>query len=389
MPERAWRFKSSHPHRWPASCPLAPRPSVRCLAITRSRDSRGQSCDDDPCVNDFVVRFALLALALSLAAWIALSLVVILGRVWHDRRHREGMRALSPRRARRLLRRASRPTRTDWGRWRRVAAITSLANARHRAAPRLLRRAIADPDPSIASAATRALGGIGDEWAIELLLEALRMGHVTRSRVASQLDRLAPLPGAQLLSLLHDPDPTVRFWGATLLAPYPELGQASLIELTRDVDPNVRAAAVETLGSRGGPGAAEAALALLEDPAWFVRVHAARSAGHVLGAAAAPAIARLLSHDRWWVRTAAKDALRGLGRAAIPALIPVLSSPDGFARNGAAEVLQDIGLVDHLAAEDPASPLLVRIYAAGGERLREAAEMRLGRLARAEEARAA
>jgi HEAT repeat protein len=340
-------------------------------------------------VNDIVVQFALLAFGVAVAAWIAVSAVVVLGRLWYDRRHRETTGAVRPRKARRLIRRALRETRTDWGRWRRVAAITRLAHARHPAMRRILRRAVADPDPVVASAAVRALGDVGDEWAIELLLEALREGRVSRSRVASQLERLAPVPGAQLLPLLRDPDPTVRFWGATLLEPYPTLGQADLVASTRDVDGNVRAAAVETLGGRGGDGAAEASLSLLHDPAWFVRVHAARAAGQVVGAPSAPALTQLLADSRWWVRTAAKDALRGLGQASIEALLPVLGSADEFARNGAAEVLQDIGFVDHLAAEDPGSPLLARIYAAGGVRLREAAELRAASRARAEEARAA
>jgi hypothetical protein len=52
-------------------------------------------------------------------------------------------------------------------------------------------------------------------------------------------------------------------------------------------------------------------------------------------------------------------------------------------------VLQDIGLVDHLALEDPRSPLLARIYAAGGEKLREAAEERTARERRLREEKAA
>jgi HEAT repeat protein len=192
-----------------------------------------------------------------------------------------------------------------------------------------------------------------------------------------------------LLHLLRDADPAVRFWAATLLAPYVGFGDTALVALTRDEDANVRAAAVEALATRSGGEVREAVLALLDDPAWFVRVHAARAAGHVAGAAAAPDIARLLADERWWVRTAAKDALEGIGPDAVPALVPVLSSPDRFARNGAAEVLQDIGLVDHLALESPQSPLLARIYAAGGQKFREAAEARIARDRRFREERAA
>jgi HEAT repeat protein len=330
-------------------------------------------------VDGVVRQIGLLVLVFSLATWVALSLVVVLGRVWYDRRYRDDVGALRPRTARRLMRRAVREARTDWGRWRRVAALSRLARARHPATRRVLRRAVTDPDSQVAAAAVRLLGDVGDEWAIELLLESLRTGHVQRSRVASQLERLAPMPGVQLLPLLRDPDPAVRFWGATLLAPYDEIGQSDLVAQTRDEDANVRAAAIETLGDRGREDAAEAALRLLDDPAWFVRVHAARAAGQTAGGASAVPLTRLLSDQRWWVRSAAKDALRGLGRAAIEALLPVLISPDQFARNGAAEILQDIGFVDHLALEEPGSPLLARIYAAGGERLREAAEVRSAR----------
>lgn len=329
-------------------------------------------------------------LAVAFSAWALLSLVVLLGRARYDRQRRDPRsHELGVAEARRLIRRAGGRPRTDWRRWRRVSALTRLTQAHHPAAPRLVRRAVTDTDPSIAAAAIRVLGNLGDDWAIELLLAAMREGHTPRSRIAAQLERLAPRPGALLLPLLRDPDPAVRFWGATLLAPYPDLGQVSLLDLTRDTDPNVRAASVETLGGRGGQGVAEAALALLGDPAWFVRVHAARSAGHVLGASGAPALARLLSDTRWWVRTAAKDALRGIGPQAVAALLPVLTSADAFARNGAAEVLQDIGFVDALAFERPDSPLLERIYAAGGERLREAAELRARGRKLSEEARAA
>ena len=258
-----------------------------------------------------------------------------------------------------------------------MSALQRLEQAHHPAVPRLIRRVLGDPDPKIAGAAIRTLGDIGDEWAIDLLLDALRAGHGQRSRIAAELERLAPLPGVQLLTLLRDSDPLVRFWGATLLRPYPELGNATLIELTWDSDPNVRAAAVETLGTRTGHGVGVALLARLDDHEWFVRVHAARAAGHVLGAEAAPTIARHLAEERWWVRTAAKDALRGMGSDAVPSLLAILTHEDPFARNGAAEVLQDIGFVDFLALDNPRSPLLERIYAAGGERFREAAEARI------------
>jgi HEAT repeat protein len=337
-----------------------------------------------------VLRVALAVFAVAVSAWALLSLLVIVGRARYDRKRREPTsKALGRREAERLVRRASRTPRTEWGKWRRVAALARLEQAHHVAVPRVIRPVLEDPDERIATAAIRTLGGIGDEWAIDLLIAALRSGAGPRSRVAAELERLAPAPGPKLLPLLRDWNPMVRFWGATLLGPYPELGESSLIALTWDADPNVRAAAVETLGSRTGSAVGDATLACVDDSEWFVRVHAARSAGHVLGAAAAPTITRLLADERWWVRTAAKDALRAIGSGAVPSLLSVLAHEDPFARNGASEVLQDIGFVDFLVRSNSRSPLLERIYAAGGERLRHAAEERAADLEPDHEARVA
>lgn len=323
-----------------------------------------------------VLRVALVVLALAFGSWLALSVAIVLGRLHYDRARRRDARPLSRRAAKRLVRRAGGRPRSEWGRWRRVRALQRLERAHHPAVPKLITPVLEDPDPMIAAAAIRTLGDVGDDWAIEVLLGALRRGNGQRSRIAAELERLSPAPGARLLPLLRDWSPYARFWGATLLRAYPELGTPTLIDLTWDPDPNVRAAAVETLGSRTGPAVGAALLARLDDSEWFVRVHAARASGAAIGAEAAPTIARLFADERWWVRTAAKDALRGMGVDAVPSLLSLLVHDDAFARNGAAEVLQDNGFVDFLVLDNPSSPLLARIYAAGGQRYRDAAEAR-------------
>jgi HEAT repeat protein len=329
-----------------------------------------------------VFSVAVAVAAISFASWLALSLTTILGRLRYDRRReRRSSSVLSERGANRLVRRVRRRPRTEWGRWRRVLALQRLGRAQHPAVPALVRHVLDDPDSRVASAAIVTLGDSGDDWAIDFLLDALRRGTGSRSRVAAALEQLAPAPRERLLPLLRDWNPAVRFWGATLLQSYPDLGEATLIELTWDSDPNVRAAAVETLGTRKGQDVGTALMARLDDSEWFVRVHAARAAGLVVGVEAAPSICRLLADERWWVRTAAKDALRAIGNEAVPALLSVLGHDDRFARNGAAEVLQDIGFVDFLALDSPRSPLLERIYAAGGTRYRDAAEARADGLA--------
>jgi HEAT repeat protein len=327
-------------------------------------------------VDALVLRVAIVVLSVAFGVWVALSVAIVLGRLRYERTRRRHTRPLSPRAAKRLVHRARSRPRTEWGRWRRLRALQRLEGAHHAAVPRLIRPVLDDPDPMIAAAAIRTLGDIGDDWAVDVLLDALRRGEKQRSRIASELERLAPLPAKKLVPLLHDWNPQVRFWGATLLRPYPDLGTETLIGLTWDSDPNVRAAAVETLGTRSGSAVGVALVARLDDSEWFVRVHAARAVGHVVGVDAAPSIVRLFADERWWVRTAAKDALRGMGVDAVPTLLSVLAHDDRFARNGAAEVLQDNGFVDFLVLDDPRSPLLARIYAAGGDRYRDAAEAR-------------
>ncbi|MBM2822636.1 MAG: hypothetical protein HW413_1382 [Thermoleophilia bacterium] len=364
--------------------------ALRLGRIPRSRDGTCPAGDDDERVDALVLRVAVVVLAIALPAWLLLSLAIVLGRVRYDRRQKQPATAeLSARAADRLVRRVGRRPRTEWGRWRRVTALQRLERAHHPAVPRLIRSVLNDPDLRIATAAIRTLGDIGDDWAVELLIDSLKRGFGPRSRIAAELEELAPAPGQRLVPLLRDWNPAVRFWGASLLRPYPELAEGTLIELTWDPDPNVRASAVETLGTRSGRAAGAALLARLDDSEWFVRVHAARAAGQVLGVDAAPTIARLLADERWWVRTAAKDALRGLGVDAVPSLLSILAHEDPFARNGAAEVLQDIGFVDFLALDNPGNPLLERIYEAGGERYRDAAESRVDGIAPGRGVRAA
>ena len=121
--------------------------------------ARRAARDDDGLVNELVLDVALLVLALSLPAWLALSLAIVFGRVRYERSHREVTSApLSDRAARRLVRRVRGRPRTEWGRWRRVTAVQRLERAHHRAVPRLIRPLLVDEDAKIAAAAIRTLG---------------------------------------------------------------------------------------------------------------------------------------------------------------------------------------------------------------------------------------
>ncbi|HEY2382402.1 MAG TPA: HEAT repeat domain-containing protein [Terriglobia bacterium] len=250
-----------------------------------------------------------------------------------------------------LVRAASRPL--LGGKWLRIEALRILALAEHPASEQLLEKAVFANDDDLVGAAVSLLGHRNDLRSARLLVTALRLGSYSRSRTATQIDRLSiPIPHL-LTGLLADRHPKVRFWAATLLQRY--AGSAKINRLlalaSDDSDPEVRKAAIETLGKAGGPQAAESALRRLDDPVWYVRAHAVKALGDLRRLDFAPGVVPLLGDKEWWVRAAAKQALRAMGPPVAPDVIPYLDSRDMFARNGAAEILQDLGVLDEMLAE--------------------------------------
>ncbi len=248
--------------------------------------------------------------------------------------------------------RAASSHRNERGLWKRISALRILCAVGHPEAPGLLKTALLEGDLDLAGAAVSLLGTQSSREAAELLVHALRERRHPPSRVAARLDRF-PLDVVDLLApLVRDADPSIRYWGATLLARYPARPEveAALAGLAMDDDPSVRKAAVESLGVVGGTGAAPTALRLLGDPVFFVRAHAARALGDLERHDLAPRVLPLLADAEWWVRTAAKDALQAMGPEVAAAVAGSLDHPDRFARNGAAEVLQNLGVLDEIAA---------------------------------------
>ncbi len=210
------------------------------------------------------------------------------------------------------------------------------------------------------------------------------------------LDR-SPLDLSGLIRpLLRHPGPMLRYWSSLLLRRYPaaEGAAGELSRLTRDEEPLVRRAALESLAVVGGPEAVASARARLDDEVWFVRAHAARALGVLGDAEAAPQVARLLADREWWVRYAAKVGLEAMGERVTPHLLPLLTHPDAFARNGAAEVLQNLSVFERLLAEEAVAGemggrlgQLEALAHAGGVRMSEAALDRLAPDARLRAAR--
>lgn len=274
----------------------------------------------------------------------------------------------------RLVREAS-THRGPFEKWRRIALLQILSQAKYPNILALLERALGERDRHVLGVAVDILGKMSDLRAAKLLVEALRTQRYPASRIAAQLDHF-PLPIRELLRpLLTDPEPVARLWGATLLSRYSPTREieAELAALGADPDPRVRKAAIVTLGKMAVPSAAAVATKLLDDPIWWVRAHAARTLGHLGRVDLASRVAPLLADTEWWVRTAAKESLEAMGKGVWRQLVPYLDHPDRFARNGAAEVLQNMGVLDSLVVEaaqgglEPADYEILRKALAAGE----------------------
>lgn len=272
--------------------------------------------------------------------------------------------------------------------WRRTASLKVVYHLDHPQTFDLLASALEDAAPGVASVGLTLLGTSSDPRATALLINALVEQRHPASRVAVHLEHSPLRPVEAYRALLTNPDPVVRFWGATLLSGCADVDwlEAELASLADDTDPRVRKAAVQSLGKAGGHVAEEVALRLLRDAAPFVRAHAARALAELDCIDAATPIAELLGDPDWWVRSAAKGSLQTLGSEVWPVLVRCLEHPDKFVRNGAAEVFQNLGILDSLivmeaASDDPSHSkidLLRRITAAGGARMTDSLVERSG-----------
>ena len=281
------------------------------------------------------------------------------------------------REAARLIRRLAAAPATDWGRWRgsrRSPPRAHPSSGRAAAHPLGAR----DPDPKIADAAIRsarrprrrlgdrhparvAPGGTASPFADR------RPARAARARAGNEVRSAPSRPASGGPVLGRD----------ACSRPIRSSARATLVALTWDPDPNVRAAAVETLGNRSGSAVGGRARAARRPRSGSCARMPREPPAHVVGAEAAPSITPLLADRQWWVRTAAKDALRGMGSDAVPSLLAVLGASGRIRarrrRRGPAgpRIRRHLGA---RAAEQPASRTDLR----GGRR----AVARGGRVAR-------
>jgi HEAT repeat protein len=314
----------------------------------------------------------------ALALWALLGVAAVIERLRYEQLQRSGRDELDLVDREVLVELASGRAGRD-GEWDRGRALVRLADRGDPAIEELARAAIRSDDPELRYAAVTALGLLAprEDWALDLLIEALAEGHERAGRISAALDLAAPHAGPRLVPLLGHPSAVVRFWTVRLLGRYPAL-RRRVDALHDDPSPQVRAAVLETLRrTAGGPGdlvALRRALAHFDDGP-TVRLRAVEATAALGSGAIAPVLLPRLGDRSWHVRAAAEAGLVGLGSPGVVAAADALGAAEPEVRRNAARVLQDTGVVDGLLAEGETA-LAERVFAAADPRMRETAMSR-------------
>jgi HEAT repeat protein len=217
-----------------------------------------------------------------------------------------------------------------------------------RAVEPLLQR-LRDKARDVRFAAAGALGWIGDERAVEPLLQLLRdekgsdrSGWLKRAAEASR-----GIEDEWMLRLYREdlPNITVRFAAAGALGQIgDERAVEPLLQLLRDERQSVRSAAVSALEKIGDERAVEPLLQLLRDEKPFERQRAAEALGEIGDERAVEPLLQLLRDKDGFVRNATAWALRRFGdQRAVEPLLQLLRDENSHIRKTAAGALGRIG----------------------------------------------
>lgn len=150
---------------------------------------------------------------------------------------------------------------------------------------------------------------------------------------------------ATLSELLRSDQPDLRFWAVRGLWANgsPEAG-ALLVKTLSDPEAMVRSGAAYALGELKAGGAVEALAQLVAGDPSEAGEHAADALARI-GPEAGPALVKMLQDERAWVRVRAARALVPIrNKEAIPALFAALEDESYLVRHHAEEALARLGV---------------------------------------------
>jgi hypothetical protein len=255
----------------------------------------------------------------------------------------------------------------------RAEAAEKLGRLRDEASWSALVSALDHPRLAVRSAAAQALGRIRAPSSFPMLARklqdaALGRGHMLSVRTLKMA--LTPFPlacASHLAGMLQHPHPRVRFLAADLIAailqragrpaeprdlphtafPGP-IAEIFLSRLRNDPNPDARARAADVIARLDDVRADSALAGLLEDTAWFVRLHAVRALAQ-RSPAPLEGLVRRLTDARWQVREAAAQALAAQGPCGANLLFAHFGATDDrYSREQVVEQVERAGLIPSL-----------------------------------------
>jgi len=225
--------------------------------------------------------------------------------------------------------------------------------------PKLLPK-LNETEPEILTVTVRALSRIGAKEGLMAIVERLPVllgqGQVTRKAMETALLNFGE-DAVACLAEYHsrDADPWIMSCVLETLSHLPpDVRSLSLAtEHLGDKNPEVRSKALKVLGRVEPPLPAslyDSILPLLDDPVWFVRLQAVKSAKKLDRARTSKPIGKLLFDKNWQVRGEAALCLARLGTCAMDVFLDALMTEDVYAKEGICEEIEKSRFVDRLIA---------------------------------------
>jgi hypothetical protein len=240
----------------------------------------------------------------------------------------------------------------------KASAIDKLGRMGTRSCLRKLLPKLDETEPEILTLTVRAISRIGAKEGLVAIVERLPgllgRGLVTRKAMETALltfgvDAIECLAEYQT----RDTDPWIMSCVLETLSHLPPDARSfnMAIEHLRSQNPEVRSKALKVLGSVEPPYPANMAglvLPLLDDPVWFVRLQAVKSAKKLEGGTAAGPVGKRLFDNNWRVRDEAARCLTQFGTCAIDVFLDALMTDDTYAKESICEEIEISRFADRL-----------------------------------------
>ncbi len=260
---------------------------------------------------------------------------------------------------------------------RRAKCAENLGAIRHQPSWQLLIKSLRGTHQDVQSAALRALAAIAEPASFPALVEALHevvlkpQLPLSLRSVKTALINFPLFQAAGLMGSLEHTHPRIRFLATDIIREMvdrdaaafedfvlepsnfaPELIDLFLTRMSFDENADVRARSASVISYVDDPRVVPVLLTLLEDPVWFVRLHAVRALSARKYQPQAPQVALRLTDENWMVREAAAKALLGFGQLGMNYLYDnLLGTQDRYSREQIVDAMQRGGLIADLLTD--------------------------------------